>query len=326
VIIIMGGVAKLAIDVVAPPGGSTGYNWPNAGRVYVGHFDQLSVRASDAAAPLRAGRANDLGTIRVFLGDDVVFNRWREAPDAALADIARLVADAQRNHVRLVLSNYLTPRSIAALAGHGFKDDATARRDLVTPGSPSWEGLASWLDAVVPRFAGSSAIASWEVMNEPGFMLGVDAGDVGVAEEMHFLDFFQGLLKQRGADTVNGGGRPAFDPSRLTDADVRLYAAHLDVLDDHLYPAAADDGPAEAAAEVNRTAAWFQRVEQVTGRSFPATIGELGSADDTWFTAALADARGRGWTVLAWGYDAYDPNAFTVTQRPQVLSELQRRR
>jgi len=313
-----------------PTTASVGLNWPNAGRVYVGHWDQQSVQATNPAEVFEQSRVHGLSVVRVFLGDDVVFGRWRAEPSAALRDIDRLVDDAHRSGQRLVVSNYLTQAAIEVLAGRPFVSWAAARRDLVTPGSASWRGLQAWFTAVVPRFAHDPAVASWEVMNEPGYMLGVDDGSVETATEVGFLDTFQELLHVLGASTVNAGGRPVFELGRLSDDEVRQYAAHLDVLDDHLYPQTGSSGEpvggeADAARSVDATAEWFRRVRRVTARpSFPAMVGELGTQDQPWMRTALSLSAEHGWVVLAWGFDAYDGNAFNAAHRPEVLAILQR--
>jgi len=315
---------------VGRSGPLAGLNWPNAGRVYVGHFSQQSIQADRPDQVFVQSRVHGLADLRIFVGDNVVFGALHRDRPAALADMDRMLADAGRHGQRLVLSNYLTQASIEALAGHSFPSWAAAQQDLTAPGSASWTGLQDWFGVVVPRFARNTAVASWEVVNEPAYMLGVDAGAVGVNAEVGFLDHFQQLLHQLGARSVNAGGRPALDLSRLDDEQMRRYATHLDVLDDHLYPGTGPAGQPVGGATAGRdavasTQAWFERVRALTGRpDLPGMVGELGSQDEPWFRAALDAGLSHGWTVLAWGYDAYDANRFTSTVRPEVLAELGR--
>ena len=113
-------------------------------------------------------------------------------------------------------------------------------------------------------------------------MLGIDKGSVDLNAGLSFVEHFADLLHRLGARTVAGGGRPVFDPARLTDAELAGYAEHIDVLDDHLYPETAvvgDHGVSadDARAAVAYTAAWFDRARRLTGRpDMPAMLGEIG--------------------------------------------------
>jgi len=161
-------------------------------------------------------------------------------------------------------------------------------------------------------------------------MLGLDSGAVGRDTGLRFLDHFAGVLHSFGAARVNGGGRPVFDPMTLTDAQLALYVRHLDVLDDHLYPGLdALNRPtgdaADARAAVAQASRWFDQARRVSGRRLPAMLGEIGTVPDGWGAAAVAAGANRGYTTLAWGFDAYDPNNFTDTIHPAVLDWLAKR-
>ncbi len=54
-------------------------------------------------------------------------------------------------------------------------------------------------------------------------------------------------------------------------------------------------------------------------------LGEIGTVPDGWAAAAVAAGANRGYTTLAWGFDAYDPNNFTDTIHPAVLDWLAKR-
>jgi hypothetical protein len=318
-------VLGLVVGVHRPHKSLIGVDWPNAGRVYVAHWNQQSVRGNNPAVAFRAAKKQGIHVIRVILGDDVVISRWRVAPSDALAAIQRMLDDAAASGIRLIITNYLTLEAIGALAGRSYASLQVAQRDITTPNSPAWRGFEDWLHSVVPRFADHRSVYSWEVVNEPGTMLGVDNGGASPDAGIAFLDTFQNGLHQLGAKRVNGGGTPSRNPDELSEAQVRRYAAHLDVLDAHLYASVDLTGKqigdeAGAEASVAEVAQYFARVKSILGRpTMPVMLGEVGSAPQTWFERAVASARARGWLVLIWGYDAYDQYDFTAVSRPEVL-------
>ena len=186
--------------------------------------------------PFAVAQAAGVPQVRVFVGVDAALDMWRHDPRKGLAAVDRMAADAETHNVHLVLSNYPDLPMISALAGHGYPSWGAAQQDLITPGSVPYERFGHWLADVVPRVAPHPAVAAWEVVNEPGYMLGIDAGTVNVDAGLAFVGHFADLMHSLGARTVAGGGRPVFDPARLSDAQLATYAAHIDVLDDHLYP------------------------------------------------------------------------------------------
>jgi hypothetical protein len=308
--------------------GDVGFNWPNAGRVYLGGLTQRSTAAEQPTRPFAVAQAAGIPQMRVFGGVDAALEMWRQDPQRALAAVDRIVADAEAHNVHLVLSNYPDLPMISALAGRNYPSWAAAQQDLVTPGSVPYERFGQWLADVVPRVAAHPAVLAWEVVNEPGYMLGIDAETVDVDAGLAFVSHFADLMHQLGARTVAGGGRPVFDPARLSDAQLAKYAGHIDVLDDHLYPETAvvgDHGASadDARAAVAYTAAWFDRARRLTGRpDMPAMLGEVASQPSEWFNVVQAMATQNGWPVLAWGFDAYDENDFTDLVRPDVLRSL----
>ena len=308
--------------------GDVGFNWPNAGRVYLGGLTQKSTTAQQPMRPFAVAQAAGVPQVRVFLGVDAALDTWRQNPQKGLAAVDRMLADAETHNVRVVLSNYPDLPMISALAGHGYPSWQAAQQDLTTPGSVPYERFGQWLTDVVPRVATHPAVAAWEVINEPGYMLGIDEGVINVDAGLSFVGHFADLLHRLGARTVAGGGRPVFDPARLSDAQLAKYAERIDVLDDHLYPETAvvgDHGVSgdDARAAVAYTAAWFDRARRLTGRpDMPAMLGEVASQPPGWFAIVQETAAQYGWPVLAWGFDAYDDNDFTDRVRPDVLQSL----
>jgi hypothetical protein len=308
--------------------GDVGFNWPNAGRVYLGGLTQKSTTAQQPTRPFAVAQAAGVPQVRVFVGVDAALDLWRQDPQRALAAVDRMVADAETHNIHLVMSNYPDLPMISALAGHGYPSWEAAQQDLTTPGSPPYARFGQWLADVIPRISTHPSVAAWEVVNEPGYMLGIDKGSVEVDAGLAFVSHFADLMHRLGARTVAGGGRPVFDPARLSDAQLATYAEHIDVLDDHLYPETAVVGDhgvsaADARAVVAYTAAWFDRTRQVTGRpDMPAMLGEVASEPAEWFAIVQAAAAQNGWPVLAWGFDAYDENDFTDLVRPNVLQML----
>jgi hypothetical protein len=308
--------------------GDVGFNWPNAGRVYLAGLSQRSTTADQPSRPFAVASTQRIRQVRVFVGVDAALSAWQKDPKQAVDRIDRLLADAEAHSVQLIISNYPDQPMISALSGRNYSSWAAAQADLVTPGSVPFRRFEEWLTDVVPRFAASPQVAAWEVVNEPGYMLGLDNGTVDVDVGLAFVAHFSELLHRLGAREVSGGGRPVFDPMSLRDDQLTAYARHLDILDDHLYPettVAGDHGPSEEAARtaIAETAAWFSRVRRLVSRpEMPAMLGEVGTQPSAWFSIVLTDATRLGWPVLAWGFDAYDDNDFTDSVNPDVLRQL----
>ena len=299
---------------------SDGFNWPNAAAVYVQQWDQKSVSANDPSLPLRIANATRKSVVRVLLGTADTISRWKADPEETLRDMRRMLDDARRNDVRLILSNYLSEPAVEALAGREYPSWPTAQRDLTAPYSPAWNGLEAWTAAVVSVLHDHPAVYSWEVTNEPSWMLGMDNGAVDINQGLSFLDHFQKKLHTYGGDVVNMGGLPLFDPSRLTDTQLLLATRHVDVLDHHLYSDVSGDGTiVDAATSVEEYATYIERLHAL-GRRIPAMLGEIGTRPNNWFSWVMCEARSRGWLALPWGYDSWDEYHFSVGDRFDVLA------
>lgn len=327
--VLIAGLVVATLAVAFLPGqqrlGLVGFNWPNAGRVYVAQLVQQSTTPTRPDRPFTVARAHSITRERVFIGDDLTVRSWQQDPAGAMDRVQRMLNDAAAADVKVVVGNYLTQDTVSVLAGHGYPSWAAAQQDLTTPGSPPWNQFGAWLQALAGRFGRSPAIASFEVMNEPNWMLGLDSGAVGRDNGLRFLDHFAAALHVFGAPKVNGGGRPVYDPMTLSDTQLALYTRNLDVLDDHLYPALDPDGrpvggAGDARAAVAGTARWFDRARAVTHRRMPGMLGEVGTVPDGWGKTAAAAGSERGWTTLAWAFDAYDVNNFTDTVHTETLS------
>jgi len=308
--------------------GDVGLNWPNAGRVYIAGLTQQSTLAERPARPLAVASTQKIQQVRVFVGVDAALSAWQEDPEKAVKGLERLLVDAEAHNVQLIISNYPDQRMISALAGRNYPSWAAAQGDLVTPGSVPFRRFEEWLTDIVPRLASRPNVAAWEVVNEPGYMLGMDNGTVNVDVGLAFVGHFSQLLHRLGAREVAGGGRPVFDPMTLRDDQLIGYARDLDILDDHLYPETTVGGShgrsvEDARTAVAETAAWFDRVRRLAARpEMPAMLGEVGTQPSAWFSVVLTDATRRGWPVLAWGFDAYDDNNFTDSVNPATLRRL----
>lgn len=306
--------------------GGVGFDWPNAGRVYLAGVTQQSTTAADPARPFTVAQRHRVPQVRIFAGVDAAITAWTQNPAAVLHGMDRLLTDAHRLGEQVIISNYPDQPMISALAGHGYPSWGAAQLDLTTPGSIPYQRFGQWLQIIVARFATSPDVASWEVVNEPGYMLGIDDATVTVTSGLSFVEHFADVLHQLGARVVNGGGRPVVDPLQLSDTQLAGYTRHIDVLDDHLYPTGPDPTPAterDAATAVADTARWFDRARRVANRpGLPAMLGEVGSQPSPWFRAVQADATARGWPTFAWAFDAYDPSDFTDTVAPAALQAL----
>jgi endo-1,4-beta-mannosidase len=160
--------------------GDVGFNWPNAGRVYLADLNQLSTDAEQPSRPFALASSQKIRQVRVFVGVDAALSVWQNDPEQAVEGLDRLLADAEAHNVQLIISNYPDQQMINALAGHDYPSWAAAQVELVTPGSVPFRAFEKWLEDVVPRFASDPRIAAWEVVNEPGYMLGMDNGTVDV--------------------------------------------------------------------------------------------------------------------------------------------------
>ena len=95
--------------------GDVGFNWPNAGRVYLGGLTQKSTTAQQPMRPFAVAQAAGVPQVRVFPGVDAALDMWRQNPRKGLAAVDRMVEDAETHNVRVVLSNYPDLPMISAL-------------------------------------------------------------------------------------------------------------------------------------------------------------------------------------------------------------------
>ena len=136
-IAISGVVVLLAAGLWSSPRepGAVGFDWPNAGRVYVAQLTQQSTTPAMPARPFTVAASHGIKRIRVFVGDDLVIRAWQRDPVTTFARIQQLLDDAAAAHIKIIFSNYLTQETVAALAGHLYSSWAAAQQDLTTPGS-----------------------------------------------------------------------------------------------------------------------------------------------------------------------------------------------
>jgi hypothetical protein len=300
-----------------------GMNWASAANVYILHWKQGSSRPDDAAQVFRVARVNGIGTVRVFLGNAGTVARWRQDPSGTLADMKRLFDDAASNDIRLVLSNYWTHDAIEAAAGRKYASDREACRALATRDTEAWRGAQAFVEATVGAFGSHPAASSWEASNEPGFMLGVDAGFVTNESGARWLNAFQKKMHELGAARINMGG--ATFPA-MSDDEIRIAFEHCDTLDDHLYTdhdSQGNDRGANARALVEGLERHVERVARLTGRDRDVMVGEFGNVPDAWFRELHQRIATHPWLALAWEYDGEgDDNWFSSTHRPGILQLL----
>ena len=58
--------------------GDVGFNWPNAGRVYLGGLTQRSTAAEQPTRPFAVAQAAGIPQMRVFGGVDAALEMWRQ--------------------------------------------------------------------------------------------------------------------------------------------------------------------------------------------------------------------------------------------------------
>ncbi len=314
---------SLNITSRSPPAASAlGFNWDNAAKVYVLHWDQKSVKSSDPSLGFRIAHENNITLMRSWAGIGEVVQRWRSDRNGTLADFKRMLDDAQANGIRLIISNYLTQGTIEALAGRSYPDWPSAQRDLATPGSAAWSGHMAWLQDLITTFGGHPAAYSWEATNEPGWMLGIDAGAITKDQAAHWLNAFQKAMHSFGARRVNMGGSTF---GSMSDPQMSLATQYTDILDDHFYPDYDGNGnPVDGNEQtlLSRFGDHIKRVEALSGRNRSAMVGEYGTLPWTWFTNLSQAIQARGWKGLAWEYDGWDQFWFNGSHRPEVLAHL----
>ena len=297
-------------------GASIGMNIIPVLEPYILGWDQESVTAADPSRPFRVAKANGITRVRVALaGRQEIVQRWKANPTAFWKAYRRVLDDAHAQGLTLAIHNRLEKGVIEVLAGHGYGSWEDAQRDVTTKGSAAWNGYRAFLQEAVTEVGGHPAIHSWEVVNEPQWMLGYDSGAVSKDAVIEFVNAFQGALHSFGVKRVHMGGA-YFDD--LDDTRFRRVYEHTDLFDAHLYP---DGGDASAA--INRVEAVHARVQALSGRDLPIMLGEIGTVPwSGWSKPILDTCHQQGWTCLAWGFDAWDENAFDDASRPEVLAHV----
>jgi hypothetical protein len=313
-----------------------GFNWPNAIVTYVNQWDQQSTTYVNRTKPFTFAQSRGSSRMRTFIGTIDAVNGFKGLNSAATATqtwtrINEMYTDANTRGVKLIGSNYLTQETIQALAGTTYASWSAARAALVTPNSAAWNGLKAWIDALAANGILNHAGAySWEVVNEPNYMLGVDDGSVTRAAAASFIDFFNAYYKTKGAPRTNLGGRFLYDQSQVTNAEITTLFANCDWNDDHCYPLSGTNAEFHIAA----LDTWSARVNSVTGRTVPMMVGEYGSNSDniygttidpnnTEFFTRMTDACvSRGWYPVTWGYDAWDIHIFNESTKLYVGTKI----
>jgi hypothetical protein len=310
-----------------------GFNWPNAIVTYVNQWDQQSTTYANRTKPLVFAQSRGATRMRTFIGTIDAITKSKDPAQSATTwtRINELLTDANSRGVKLICSNYLTQETIGALAGTTYASWQAARAALVTTNSAAWNGLKAWIDALAANGVLNHAGAfSWEVTNEPNYMLGIDDGSVTRSAAAAFIDFFNAYYKSKGAPRTNLGGRFLYDKAQVTNAEITTLFAHCDWNDDHCYPLSGTN----AEFHIASLDAWVERVNTVTGRAVPMMVGEYGTNSDniygatidpnnTEFFTRLTDACiSRGWYPVTWGYDAWDIHIFNETDKPYVGSKI----
>jgi hypothetical protein len=332
----------ITTSLVVRPGSSgsssvgMGFNWPNAIVTYVNQWDQQSTTYANRTKPFTFAQSRGAARMRTFIGTIDAVNGFKGLNSAATATqtwtrINEMYTDANTRGVKLIGSNYLTQETIQALAGTTYASWSAARAALVTPNSAAWNGLKAWIDALAANGILNHAGAySWEVVNEPNYMLGVDDGSVTRAAAASFIDFFNAYYKTKGAPRTNLGGRFLYDQSQVTNAEITTLFANCDWNDDHCYPLSGTNAEFHIAA----LDTWSARVNSVTGRTVPMMVGEYGSNSDniygttidpnnTEFFTRMTDACvSRGWYPVTWGYDAWDIHIFNESTKLYVGTKI----
>lgn len=299
-----------------------GFNWGNASKLYFNHWDQRSVKASDPSRPFRVARRNGVHLMRVFVGLGDVIAGWQTDPDGTIKDLRKMLDDAQRNGVRLVLSARLDQNAIEACAGHTYDSWNAAQQDMVIPGSAPWQGYLAFLRGVIGALGKHPSAYSWEATNEPDWMLGTGDGTVSFDDLAMWLNVFQSEMHDAGAQHVNMGGA-TFEG--MTDDQLLLATEYTDILDAHLYPDYDASGAPVGDSgqnEIDAFQAHIDRVEALTGQKRPAMIGEFGTLTPNWFHSVARAARAKGWPALAWEFDGWDQFWFNDTTHTDVLKTL----
>jgi hypothetical protein len=320
----------------AKPSPGMGFNWPNAIVTYVNQWDQQTTTYANRAHPFVFAQNRGSTRMRTFIGTIDAVNGYKGTNAAATAPqtwtrINELLGDANTRGVKLACSNYLTKETIEALAGTTYASWTAARAALVTNGSAAWNGFKAWIDALAANgVLNHVGVYSWEVTNEPNYMLGIDDGSVTRSAAATFIDYFNAYYKTKGAPRTNLGGRFLYDKSQVTNAEITTLFANCDWNDDHCYPLAGTN----AEFHIASLDAWVERVNTVTGRSVPMMIGEYGTNSDniygasidpnnTEFFTRITDACvNRGWYPITWGYDAWDIHIFNETAKLYVGSKI----
>jgi hypothetical protein len=315
----LGGAATGRAPVVMPTG--MGFNWPNTVVTYVNGWDQQSTTYANRARPFQVAAANGVKVMRTFFGtvDSITKVKSSDGPtaSAAWAGLQEILDTAAANGVKMILSNYLTLETIQALAGTTYANWAAAQVDITTPGSAAWNGLQWWISQCMTRFANHAGVFSWEVTNEPNYMLGMDSGAITVDAGVNFLDVMQQYLRTNGAKAIGTGGRYLYTKANVTDAQAIIGTRAVDYLDDHFYT------EATAAQHLAEMDTWVARVRGLLSRpNLPVLAGEYGSNPQQFFNDITDGLKARGWTPVVWGYDSYDSHEFNESTDTYVLTRI----
>jgi hypothetical protein len=301
-----------------------GYNWSGAMNVYVHGWNNGGVLASDPVKPFRIARANGISRLRTFVGDDASVSAINADASAGWAKLQTFFDDAAAYGMKIIISQYPTLQMLNLMTVTQYATWELAQAALVTPGNTLYIAYEAWLNDMLTHFASHPAAWSWEVMNEPNYMLGIDAGTVTIQQGVDFLDHMQGVLKAGGALNVNSGGKPWYNAVTMTDAQVIKLAANMDIMDDHVYP---DNGADTTTFDVDFAAlqARIARTFTLTGRQLPGMLGEIGTEPNSWLLHALTKANTAGYWALPWQFSADDANyPFDDVVHPEVIAAISR--
>lgn len=288
---------------------------------YMLGWNQKSVMAADPSRPFRVAHDNGIKTVRIGLAGRVeALNIWKADRSRFWQMFRHILDDARAQGLQVVVHNRLEQAVIEAMSGRTYANWGEAQRDVTTPGSAAWNGYWDFLRDAVAAVNEHPALYSWEVVNEPTWMLSY--GDQVPREQViNFVNVFQGALHSVGAKRVHMGG--ALFNDGISDDLFRKVYEHTDILDAHLYTW---DGGPTAAALLDQVQAEHDRVQQLTGRDLPIMLGEFATVPWDGFSRPIFDrCNQRGWTCLAWGFDAWDEHSFNEVERPEVMALIRQR-
>jgi hypothetical protein len=181
----------------------------------------------------RVAADRQVRAVRTFLGTRHLVAKWRSSRTAFKGDLGRMLNDASDYGIRLVVSNHLTKDCIEAMAGRSYDSWADAQRAMATKGRAAWKGLEAWSKDFLSVVGAPGAAWSWEVVNEPTWMMGMDAGVINKDAMAAFMNHF--LVPPPvpwGPEREPRGSR--FEG--MDDAQFALAHQHMTLADVHCYP------------------------------------------------------------------------------------------